>query len=571
MSAFQYIGTRQDAVDVAAFDKIVAAVDGFVEILGLGMKRLPWWSLVLLAVAATALLALWAGREARLQRREVEDALRTQAALLANTLGPALASASASARELDELVAWKLLDNARLLARLGTLPDAEIEAIAGDNGLDFYARFDRGGDVATTASPPVDPATLRAELAPLFDGTASELILDAAAADGEGYVIAAVATAGGGVVTVGVDPLTAYAFGGRIGVANLLDHLVASAAVLYLSYRETDGPPVEVSWDGGPVPPEGAATAFALRGRSIFEVTVPVAAPAGRDGALRVGLDGAPLERAAGSALRRTALLGTVLAAFGLASAAFATVQRQRGREREEAARRLAELEENRRRGERLAAAGALAAGLAHEVRNPLNAIAMAAQRLERREVGDAHPTGLPGRIRAEVARLEETLQGFLDLARPAAGPRERFDLAELARDVGALAELEANERGVRLRFDTRPSAVVADRAAVRRALLNLLRNALQASPRDGDVEVAVGSDGTRARFAVRDRGPGVEAGREERLFDAFVTTRADGAGLGLALVRRVAAEHGGDATLANRPDGGVEAVFELPRAEEDR
>jgi two-component system sensor histidine kinase CreC len=84
-------------------------------------------------------------------------------------------------------------------------------------------------------------------------------------------------------------------------------------------------------------------------------------------------------------------------------------------------------------------------------------------------------------------------------------------------------------------------------------------------------VEVAVGSDGTRARFAVRDRGPGVEAGREERLFDAFVTTRADGAGLGLALVRRVAAEHGGDATLANRPDGGVEAVFELPRAEEDR
>src|SRR6185295_1194643 len=253
----------------------------------------------------------------------------------------------------------------------------------------------------------------------------------------------------------------------------------------------------------------------------------------------------------------------------GLASAGFTIVQRARAREREQARRRLADLEESRRRGERLAAAGSLAAGLAHEVRNPLNGIGMAAQRIERLAGSEGERGGktrqLASLIRQEVARLEETLKGFLDLARPAAGPHAPLDLAALTRDSLGLLELEAADRGVRVELRAEPAPALGDSEALRGAVANLLRNALQASAAGGRVEAAVAAGSGAARVTVRDHGRGIDPGLQARAFDAFVTTRADGTGLGLAMVRRVADEHGGRSWLRNHPEGGVEAGLEIP------
>jgi signal transduction histidine kinase len=352
---------------------------------------------------------------------------------------------------------------------------------------------------------------------------------------------------------------------------------VGDGAVAYLAYDEQPGLQGRAAWDGRPVPaappPDGV-----LRGRPVFEVEVqvPVAAPGARRASLRVGLDAASLAAAPGAAAGRTAVVGAALAALGLLATAYAEVQRARTREREENRRRLSRLEEERRRSERLAAAGALAAGLAHEVRNPLNAIGLAAQRLARVAGAGEEGRVLAGRIRAEVGRLETTLKDLLDLGRPAGGERELHDLADLARDVVALLELEAAERRVRLVARLEPVAARVDREALRRALVNLVRNALEASPAGAQVEVAVGtlksartSGRLWARLAVRDSGSGIDPEFAERAFDAFVTTKAGGSGLGLALVRRVAEEHGGRASLRNHPEGGVEALLELPLEKE--
>src|SRR6185295_3506691 len=261
----------------------------------------------------------------------------------------------------------------------------------------------------------------------------------------------------------------------------------------------------------------------------------------------------------------------------GLASAGFTMVQRSRAREREQARRRLADLEEGRRRGERLAAAGALAAGLAHEVRNPLNGIGMAAQRIERLAAAEGEPGGkarqLAVLIRQEVARLEETLKGFLDLARPASGPHRALDLAELTRDSLGLLELEAAAKGVHVELRAEPAAACGDAEALRGAVANLLRNAVQASPAGGRIEVVVeaGRDGCAPRVSIRDHGAGISTELRERAFDAFVTTRAHGTGLGLAMVRRVAGEHGVRSWLRNHPEGGVEAGFEVPAGVAER
>ena len=526
-------------------------------------------SLLAAALVVPAALGVWALSEARSQRSEVEQALRAEAALLARTLGPALASASASARELDELLAWKLLDNARLLARLPPLPpDTELEALLETNGVDAALWLAPDGRVERRAgtSPDLDlraALALRDALAPLLAGEADEVIVGPDA-EGAGPVTAAVRT-GRGAVAVLADPAGAYAFTRQIGVSNLLRRLVDTDAVLYLAYdEEPGGAHAEASWDGRPVPASLPAPAE-LRGQRVFEVRMPVPSPAGRSASLRVGLNGAPLARAAASSMRRTALVGTVLAAFGLASAAFAVGQRARFREREEARQRMDELEESRRQSERLAAAGALAAGLAHEVRNPLNGIAMAAQRIERSGGGSGRLAAL---IRQEVARLEVTLKGFLDLARPSSGRRSPADLGDVAGDALALLELEAAEKDVRLEVRRAAAPVRADPEALRGAVLNLVRNAIQASPPGSRIEVEVGiagAPGGAARISVRDRGAGIDAALESRAFDPFVTSRASGTGLGLAMVRRVAEEHGGRAWLASRSGGGVEAGFEIP------
>lgn len=527
--------------------------------------------LIPLFVAAGIVILFWAGQESRRQREEIEHALTAQASILSQALEPGLVAASSASRELDEIVAWKLLDNARLLAELhgfGGPSRDRLDELAEANGLDSVVFFDRQGRVELLAGDEV-AAQLGPELEDLFSGVVEESILGSTMEDDVEHIAAAVALSGGGAVLVRVEAATAKAFARRLGVENLLRRLVRSG-VLYLSYREEPGGLlIESSWDGGPLPEQGGYEDLrTVRGRSAFEVEIPAAAPAGSSALIRVGLDGAPVQQAAVAATRRTLLIGLVLAGFGLAAIAAASVSHARTLERAAAARRLSAVEAARRSSERLAAAGTLTAGLAHEVRSPMNAISLAAQRLERKLEGQGESQSMARRIRNEVQRLETILREFLELARPVSDRRQGVDLAALAREVVELLEAEADERSVRLGKVRGAARARIDKEAVRRSLINLVRNAIQASPADGAIEVDVKQGAEMATIRVLDEGPGLDPQSGEKIFDAFFTTRVSGTGLGLALVRRVAEEHGGDVEVLNRPTTGAEAIFRVSIAE---
>jgi signal transduction histidine kinase len=526
--------------------------------------------LILAFILAGIVVLVWAVHESRRQREDIEGALTTQASILAQSLEPGLVAASNASRELDEIVAWKLLDNARLLAELRGLdaPNRErLEELAEANGLDSVVFFDRQGAVELLVGETA-AARLAPDLEDLFSGTARESLLRSTIEADVEHIAAAVVLPGGGAVLVRAHESTAKTFARRLGVESLLQRLVGSR-VLYLSYHEEPGGlRVESSWDGGPLPPASGDTRLReVRGKSVFEVEIPASAPAGRTARIRVGLDGIPVQQAAAAATRRTLLIGLALAGFGLVGITAAGVSHALTLERAEAARRLAALEAARRSSERLAAAGALTAGLAHEVRSPMNAINLAAQRLERHLQGQSEPQSMARRIRGEVQRLEAILREFLEFASPVSDRRQRTDLADLAREVLSLLEVEAQERTVRL-FNVQGTAQArVDENAVRRSLVNLVRNAIQASPRDGAVDVEVQEDVETATIRVLDEGPGIDPQDVEKIFDAFFTTRVSGTGLGLALVRRVAEEHGGQVELRNRPTTGAEAIFRVPRA----
>jgi signal transduction histidine kinase len=211
-----------------------------------------------------------------------------------------------------------------------------------------------------------------------------------------------------------------------------------------------------------------------------------------------------------------------------------------------------------------------LSGELAHELKNPLANIKGLAVLVGR----DVHGKG-GERIEVlqhEITRMEETLQEFLTFSRPLSPlSQEQVDLPRLCQSVVSLHEGMAYARNVTVSVSS-PQTVFAscDPRKVKQILINLVQNALEAAPSDSKIEIdLVGTDDGGVRVQVQDQGPGVSEEVRTRLFEPGATTKERGTGLGLALARGLARQHGGDLRLENRPTGGCVATLVLPGKKE--
>lgn len=242
----------------------------------------------------------------------------------------------------------------------------------------------------------------------------------------------------------------------------------------------------------------------------------------------------------------------------------------------EEVGERLQRHQRDMLRAEQLAAVGQLAAGVAHEVRNPLTSIKLlveAALRPANRKPLIEQDLQV---IHGEVSRLEQTVQEFLDFAKPPAPQRVSTDLGKEASQAVELVRTRARQQGVRLAVSYADGQAVGDAAAaitasvdpaqMRTVLVNLLLNALDAMPGGGDLEIRLErSANAEIRITVSDTGPGIAAEMAGRLFTPFASTKPTGTGLGLCISRRIVEEHGGQISAEPRPGGGTRFTILLP------
>jgi signal transduction histidine kinase len=536
-------------------------------------------------------------------RRELLGLLREQAAALRQTVAAAARSNREAARLAEEQLGARLLETARLLGEIdarGALDAARLDALVKRHELFRVAVFTAGGEIELSSGGGGGPrfgGGRGGDGAPGFgrgrgpgpgfgrglltrllaDGGESEAVTDVHTSrwGGAARVAAGVRRPRGGAIVVNVDASEVERLSRPGSLEALLDDVVAHAPALAYVVLVHDG----VTLARGVPAPEAPASATAaeveheLSGAPVMEFSGPVPLGGGAAARLRLGLRLDGLRRAERRMLAVLALTLATSLALAFVGAGVVWLQRKH----ELLGARHARAQEALRRRDRLAAMGELASTVAHEVRNPLNAIAMSAQRLRRefvetparpQDAAREEATELLAVIESESQRLERTVRQFQEFARPKPLAPRPTSLGELVASVGETLRPKAEAAGVTLTADV----AAADQAEVdpdllRQALDNLARNALEATPAGGRVTLTARSDAAGHTLEVADTGAGIAPENLPRLFDLYFTTRPDGTGVGLAVTQQVIGAHGGTIEVDSQPGAGTRMSVRLPRA----
>ena len=237
---------------------------------------------------------------------------------------------------------------------------------------------------------------------------------------------------------------------------------------------------------------------------------------------------------------------------------------------------RIIAIEEQLRRAEKLSTLGEMAAVLAHEIRNPLGSIRGTAEILkDDYGPGDPKHEFIEIQIR-ETERLNRVVEDFLHMARPQPADMRPCPVQDELETIVNLVSNDAGERQIRLVLEppSLPVLIRADGEKLRQAFLNIIINALQATPQGGSVTISTTVLRTDAATGVceirfRDTGVGIDGEALERIFEPFFTTKPDGTGLGLAITRKIIESHGGTLMVESEPGYGTTVTVRLPMPEE--
>ncbi len=548
-------------------------------------------SIVLLLV----LVGLYAASAARRTQRELMKQLEDKGLALAEVLETSSRNAIQGNALIEEMIARRLLDNARLIDQLlfsRSFDPAAIEGITAMNRLQRVDLLDREGRpyappppsrgmmgmVLRGPEPGATPESHRAMMMYMWGrrwslphgeaGPAPPAVTNRKFWEGSLFGVAIEARSFPGIIAVRADADYVLNFRREIGVERQIEELARQSGVVEVALL---GPDFTVLAHSDPQRIGERDDVAALRqalferkglsrvvahegGQTVFEVVRPLHLDGARLGLLKIALSTEPMDRLWRSNLRSAVVLGLAVLLTGALGMGVIFYTQHRHLSEVQA------LEAEVQQRERLSALGNLAAAVGHEVRNPLNAISMGFQRLReefRPAADEAEYSRFVDLMQGEVKRLNGIVEEFLSLARPLALKPGTVQVGELLREVTGLVQADANARGVPIVLAV-PSAlpeVRLDRDHMKQVLLNLIVNGLEAMPRGGTLTLSASTLKGSLILTVEDTGEGVPPALLPRIFEPYVTTKTKGTGLGLAIARRIVEAHGGRIEAESPPD----------------
>jgi PAS domain S-box-containing protein len=218
---------------------------------------------------------------------------------------------------------------------------------------------------------------------------------------------------------------------------------------------------------------------------------------------------------------------------------------------------------------DKFAIIGEISTYLAHEIRNPLYAVGGFANALLRSPKLDEQEREKVQIIVEETSRLDKLLTNMLNFVRPSPGPGSAVDLAGVCSDVAELMDVGYGRQGYAIVIEAAPHlpSVQGDADTLKQCLVNIIKNSIEAMPGGGDVTIALGMGDGDVVVRITDTGSGMSETELDRAFNPFYSTKADGNGLGLPLIKKIIEESGGRVTLASRPGHGTTVTLHLPPA----
>ncbi len=448
------------------------------------------------------------------------------------------------------------------------------------------------GAVAGAGSGPGSPETMSALAKRLLGGDEQEAVSEVHGSrwDRGWRLSAGVRRVKGGAILLNVDAGEIAEISRRASLAHLLEDIAARAPeIAYVvledgTNRLAYGPladaatlaptPSGAAFRSVPIPQalEGlAAGEFTVGSTPVLEFTGPVDTARADSPTLRLGLNLDGLRRAERRTLTRLTLSLAAALALGIVMIAFVVLWQQFGVLSEKHARAEAAL----RRRDRLAAMGELASTVAHEVRNPLNAIGMTAQRLRREFLNGDGAAAAPDAselkelldvLGGETKRIDRIVQQFLDYARPPRLSLRRASLRDMLEAAVEALGAKAATRQITIHSDLAGAGeAVFDPDQLKQAVDNLLRNAIDATSDGGRVRLEARRDASDHVIEVIDEGPGIPADIVPKIFDLYFTTKADGTGVGLAVTHQIVEAHRGRIDVESSPGAGTRMALRIP------
>ena len=239
--------------------------------------------------------------------------------------------------------------------------------------------------------------------------------------------------------------------------------------------------------------------------------------------------------------------------------------------------KKMKEMEDRIQLAERISSLGHLAAGVAHEIRNPLNAIGMGLQRLKREflppdESKREEYLSFADLILKEIRRVNNIIEQFLTLSRPSQLNLKRSSLDDVLRHLVTLFQEEASSLGIRIQSEIPPGMPLLpiDPEKLTQALINIMRNGMQAMGQGGLLRVEAKSLKAGVEVTISDSGSGIPPEQTEKIFDYYYTTKEKGVGLGLPIAHRIIEAHGGRLKIESRVGAGTKVVITLPVERKD-